>query len=129
MKVLQFHPICLGLLNFSYSLKLKHFLKKLHQVIDDGLRVVITWETRNVRFLFPLQGKHDYQSCVICKRDFSCGLHYIGETKCTSEFRWNEHNNRTKVSEPLKHLQNNIDHYFTKTTISNVPKNVKTRST
>ena len=43
------------------------------------------------------------------------------------EIRWNEHDNSTKSSEPLKNLQNNINHCFTWTVISNTPKNAKTR--
>ena len=39
--------------------------------------------------------------------------------------RWNEHDNSTKNSEPLKNLQNNINHCFTWTVISNTPKNAK----
>ena len=33
-----------------------------------------------------------------------------------------EHNNPAKSSEPLKHLQNNIEHCFTRAIISNAPK-------
>ena len=43
------------------------------------------------------------------------------------EIRWNEHDNSTKSSEPLKNFQNNINHCFTWTVISNTPKNAKTR--
>ena len=52
---------------------------------------------------------------------------YIGETKYNAEVRWNEHNNPTKTSEPLKHLHNNINHCFTWTIISDSLKNTKTR--
>ena len=41
------------------------------------------------------------------------------------EIRWNEHDNSTKSSEPLKNLQNNINHCFMWTVISNTPKNGK----
>ena len=77
--------------------------------------------------LFPLKDKNYYRSCVIYKGDCSCGLHYIGETKRNAEVRWNEHNNPTKSSEPWKHLQSNINHYFTWAVISNAPQNAKTR--
>ena len=64
---------------------------------------------------------------MIYKGDCPCGSRYIGETKRNAEVRWNEHNNPTKSSEPLKHLQSNINHYFTWVVISNAPKNAKTR--
>ena len=89
--------------------------------------MVITWKTRNIRSLFPLKDKNDYKSCVIYKGDCSCGSRYIGETKRNAEVRWNEHNNPTKSSEPLKHLRSNINHYFTRAVISNAPKTAKTR--
>lgn len=44
-----------------------------------------------------------------------------------AEVRWNEHNNVTKSSEPLKHLQNNIDHCFTQIIILNASRNAKIR--
>ena len=88
--------------------------------------MVTTWKTRNMRSLFPLKDKNDYKSCVIYKGDCSCVSRYIGETKRNAEVRWNERNNPTKSSEPSKHLQSNIIHYFTWTVISNTPKNAKT---
>ena len=50
--------------------------------------MVITWKTRNIRFLFPLKDKNDYKSCVINKRVCSCGSHYIDETKRNGKVRW-----------------------------------------
>ena len=85
------------------------------------------WKTRNIRFLFTLKNKNDYKSFVIYKGYCSCGLHYIGKMKSNVEVRWNEHNIPTKSSEPLKHLQSNINYYFTWAVISNAPKNAKTR--
>ena len=105
----------------------KHFLKKFHKFTNSSFRMVITWKTRSIRSLFPLKDKNDYKSCVIYKRDCSCGSHYIGETKRKGEVRCNEHNNPTKSSEPSKHLRSNINHYFTRTVISDAPKNAKTR--
>ena len=84
--------------------------------------MVITWKTRNIRFLFSLKDKNDYKSFVVYKGDCSCGSRYIGETKRNAEVRWNEHNNPTKSSEPSKHLRSNINHYFTWAVISNAPK-------
>ena len=85
------------------------------------------WKTRNIRFLFTLKNKNDYKSFVIYKGYCSCGLHYIGNMKSNVEVRQNEHNIPTKSSEPLKHLQSNINYYFTWAVISNAPKNAKTR--
>ena len=89
--------------------------------------MVIMWETRNIRSLFPLNDKNNYKSCVIYKGDCSRGSRYIGETKRNAEGRWNEHNNPIKRLELLKHLRSNIDHYFTWAVISNAPKNPKIR--
>ena len=109
------------------EIKSKHFLKKFHKFTNNSFRIVITWKTRNIRFLFPLKDKNDYKSFVIYKGVCSCRSRYIGETKHNAEIKWNERNNPTKSSEPSKHLRSNIDHYFTWTVISNAPKNAKTR--
>ena len=87
----------------------------------------MTSKTRNILTLFALKDKNNYKSRIIYKRTCSCGSPYIVETKCNAEVRWNEHNNLTKNSSLSKHLQNNINHCFTWTNISNVPKNSKTR--
>ena len=55
------------------EIKSKHFLKKFHKFTNKSFRMVITWKTRNIRFLFPLKDKSDYKSCVIYKGDCSCG--------------------------------------------------------
>ena len=89
--------------------------------------MAITWKTRHIRSLFPLKEENDYKSCVIYKGDCFCGSRYIGETKRHAEVIWNERNNPAKSSEPSKHLQSNINHYFTWAVISNSPKNAKTR--
>ena len=89
--------------------------------------MVITWNTRNIRSLFPLNDKNDYKSCVIYKGGRSCGSRYIGEIKRNAEVKCNEHNNPTKSSEPSKHLRSSINYYFTWAVISNAPKNAKTK--
>ena len=109
------------------EIKSKHFLKKFHKFTNNSFRTVITWKSRNIQSLFPLKDKNDYKSCVIYKGGCSCGSRYVGETKRNAEVRWNEHNNHTKSSEASKHLQSNINHYFTLVVISNAPKNAKTR--
>ena len=102
--------------------KSKHFLKKFHKFSNNNFRIVITWKTRNIRSLFPLKDKNDYESCAIYKGDCSCGSRYIGETKRNAEVRWNEHNNPTKSTKPSKHLWSNINHCFTWAFIWNAPK-------
>ena len=42
-------------------------------------------------------------------------------------FRWNEHNNSTKTSQPSKHVQSNINHSFTRTVVSSATKCAKIR--
>ena len=66
--------------------------------------MVITWKTRNIQSLLTLKEKNDYKSCVVYKRDCSCGSRYIGETKRNAEVRWNKHNNPTKSSETSEYL-------------------------
>ena len=110
------------------EIKSKQFLNKFHKLTNNSFRMVIAWKTTNIRSLFPLKDKNHYKSCVIYKRDCSCGSLYIGETKRNAKVRWNEHNNLlTKTSEPSKHLRSNINHCFTWVVISNAPKNATTR--
>ena len=101
-------------------------LNKLHKFLNDGFRVVIKWKTRNIRSLFPLKDKNDYNLCFIYKGNFSCVSRYIVEARRNAELRWNEQNKATKSSEPSKHFRSNIDHCFPWAMISNPPKNVKT---
>ena len=110
------------------SMKLNpNILKEFHKFTNDGFRFVVIWKTRIIQSLLLFKDKNDYKLCVHYKGDCSSGSCYIGETKYNAEVRWNEHNNPTKSSEPLNHLQNNIDHCFTETIISNAAKNAKTR--
>ena len=86
------------------------------------------WKIGNITILVTFKRQKRLKSCVLYKGDCSCGSRYIGETKRNAEIIWNEHNNPTKSSEPLKHFRSNINHYFTQTVISNSPKNAKTRN-
>ena len=52
--------------------KVKNLLKKFYKFTNYGLRIVITWRTSNIRFLFPLKFKNKCKSCVIYKGDCSC---------------------------------------------------------
>ena len=83
-------------------------MNKFQKFTKNGSRITITWKTRNIQYLFPLEDKNDYRLCGIYEGDCSCGSHYIGETKRNAELRSNEHNNPTKSSELSKHLRSNI---------------------
>ena len=109
------------------EIKSKHFLTKFHKFANNSFRMVITWETTNIRSLSPLKKKKDYKSCGIYEGDCSCGSRYIGGIKPNAKVRWNEHSNPTKSTEPSKHLRSNISQCFTWAVISNAPKNDKTR--
>ena len=103
------------------KIKLKHFLKKLHKFTKNSFRMVITWKTRNIPCLFPLEIKTFTNRLLSMREVFSCGSGCIGETKRNAKVRWNEYNNLTKSTEPSKHLRSNINHYFTWAVISNAP--------
>ena len=66
-----------------------------------------------------------YKSRDIYKGDCCYGSRYIDKTKYNAEVRWNDHSDPSKSSEPSKHVQNNINHCFTWSIISNAPKNAK----
>ena len=104
--------------------EIKTFSEEISQIHQQCFQNCNTWKTRNIGSLFPLKNKNDYKLCVICKIAYSCHSGCIGETKRNAEVRWNVHNNSPK---PSKHLQSNINHCFTWTVISNVPKNAKIR--
>ena len=109
------------------KIKSKDFLRKFCKFINDGSRLAIAGKTRNIWSLFFKKDKNDYKSCARYKGDCSCDSRYISENKHNAEVRWNEHNNPTKSSEPLKHLLNNNDHCFIWTSISIASKNAKAR--
>ena len=44
---------------------------KFLKLTNDSFRVIITWKTRNIPYLFPLKDKNDFTFCVIYKRDVS----------------------------------------------------------
>ena len=73
--------------------------------INDGITAVIRWKNRNIKSLFPLKDKNDW--------DCFCGSRFIDETKCNAEVRWNEHKNPAKGPELLKYLWNNMHHWLT----------------
>ena len=110
------------------EIKSAHFLKKFYKFTSNSLGMIRKWKTGNITILVTFKRQKRLKSCVLYKGDCSCGSRYIGETKRNAEIIWNEHNNPTKSSEPLKHFRSNINHYFTQTVISNSPKNAKTRN-
>ena len=46
------------------EIKSKYFLKRFYKFTNNSFRMAITWETRNIRSLFPLKDKNNYKSCV-----------------------------------------------------------------
>ena len=62
---------------------------------------------------------------VLSIKDFVLKVHV---TLVKPSINIGEHNNPTKSSEPWKHLQNNTNHCFTWTIISNVSKNPMART-
>ena len=63
-----------------------------------------------------------HQACKIYKGVCSCGERYIGETVRNAELRWGEHN-PTKVSNPSKHIKDNVDHTFHWSVLARAPTN------
>lgn len=68
----------------------KRFLASEACFTNEKFNFNILWNTRKVKSLFPLKGKVDAYSSVICKGDFPCGQDCIGETVRYFEIEWNE---------------------------------------
>ena len=66
--------------------------------------LIALWSTRNIKFLFPPNGKVAHQSPVIYEGQCSCILSYVGETKRHTKVRWKEHEDPAGKSESVKHL-------------------------
>ena len=111
-------------LPFSSSNELisKHFLKKLHRFTNDKYNIVIKWNTRKVKSLFPLKDRNPHPSNVIYRGDCICGESYVGETVRNAEVRWSEHGDPKKKSEPSAHIDKNIEHEFTWRILARAPK-------
>ena len=58
----------------------KQFIKKLHQCTGDKYDIAVTWLTKKVKSLFPLEDRNLHPSCKIYKGICSCGETYVGET-------------------------------------------------
>ena len=71
---------------------------------------IYSWETRKLRFLFPIKrSKHSQSKCYLQKNMYMQRILY-GETKCNSEVRWNEYYSLKKTSELGDHLLADPDH-------------------
>ena len=53
----------------------------------------------------------------------SCGESCIGKTARNVEARWGDHSNPTKVSNPSKHIKDNVNHAFHWSVIARAPTN------
>ena len=53
----------------------------------------------------------------------SCGESYTGEIVTNVKVHLDEHNNPTKVSNPSKHINDNVDHTFHWSVLAKGPRN------
>ena len=102
----------------------KQFIKEFDKFTNDMFDVQIKCLTKKVKTLFRVKDKSLHQACKIYKGICSCGESCIGETIRNVEVRWDEHDDRTKKSNPLKHLKDNLDHAFNWSVLANAPKNL-----
>ena len=80
-------PYCEEISQIHKFRKFQQFFEEISQIHEQCFRIVLTWRTRNITFLFLLKDKSDYKSCVIFKGDSPCGSRYIGEIKRYAEVR------------------------------------------
>ena len=111
-------PFCL-----KNEISSKHFIKKFNKFTKNTFAVRIKWLTQKVKNLIRVKDKSLHQACKIYKGICSCGESYIGERVRNVEVRWGEHNNPTKVSNPSKHIKDNVDHVFHWSVIARAPTN------
>ena len=57
----------------------KIFLRKLNVYTCDKYNFRISWNTRNIRSLFPLKDRAEHISCAIYEGTCSCGNNYMGD--------------------------------------------------
>ena len=70
--------------------KWKGIIHKLEEYTNYKIRFRYSWKTRKL-YLFPMKDPIVHRVNVIYKGTYTCKQFYIGETKCNSEVRWNEH--------------------------------------
>ena len=107
--------------------KSKDFIRKFHKFTNNQFRLVISWSTRKLSYLFRLKDKNLYPACKIYYVKCQCGEDYIGETIRNTATRWSEHNNPTHKSEPAQHIKNHIGHLFDWSILCNAPSNSQIR--
>ena len=110
-------PFCL-----KNEISSKHFIKKFDKFTSNTFDVRIKWLMQKVKNLFRVKDTSLHQACKIYKGVCSCGESYIGETVRNVELRWGEHN-PTKVSNPSKHIKDNVDHTFHRSVLARAPTN------
>ena len=94
------------------ELVVKWFLPKIYQITNQNFQATIKCITKKAKRLFSLKDKNPYPACQIYKGTRVCDETYIAETIRNVEFWWNEHENKRKESEAVKHLRKNLNHKF-----------------
>ena len=112
-------PFCAENENFA-----KKLLSKLNSFTGDKYSFQIIWKTKKVRSLFSVKDRVNIKHCanVVYEGTCSCDADYIGITDRNAVFRFAEHNNPAKNSEPAKHLKQNPQHKFEWKILSKTPK-------
>ena len=82
----------------------KSFLNKFYSYTNEKLKLIIRWETINLKSLFSLKDKDLYPACKINTGICSCESTYIGEQSVEVDVRYSELNHSSEKSEPSKHL-------------------------
>ena len=87
-------------------------LTVLHNIAD-RYKIEIVLQTRKIKSMFKLKDQNYHKSHLVYEGQCSCGEKYIGETQRNFSVRINEHQNKTKLSEPARHLNQVATHSFT----------------
>ena len=105
----------------------QNFINRFDTFTSNSCRLIVVWNTRKVKTLFPLKDKNIHKSCVIYEGSCSCGVKYIGETKRNATIRWSEHTNPRKDSEVAQHLYHHSDHEVRWSILRQAPKQTTRR--
>ena len=103
----------------------KTLVSKLNYFTNEKCKFNVVLNTRKVQSLFSLKDKVSYYSCAIYRGDCSHDQNYIGQTVRNAEIRWNEHEDKNRKSEAVKHLKENPTHKFRWTIISKASENFR----